>query len=534
MRQVPLRPSMTLPEAFATAVGTAGGTRLVADGEQLTLRELAGRAETLASGLARAGVRPGDHVGLLLPNGVGYAEAFFAVLVRGAVVVPLDPGLTDRELTDVREAVGIGALVSDRAGRPAARGLVEVVAADGSWQVPEVGPAASPGPARGRRDVAAVFLTSGTTGRPKPVPLTHHELVRPLIALQRLHAAFFSGSPVASARRVATVVARHGRRLLRAAGRQTWLTTSPFRSMAGHQVLAGSLLLGHHLVTSRTFTPRHTLELVDDHDVNVLAATPAVLELLLRVGDLAPYDLSSLLVIGVGGGPAAADLVERARRRFGCAVTIGYGSTELGGGVLATRLEDPPETQSSTVGRPFPGAAVRVVAEDGGEAPPGVPGELLARPAGAPEDAPLLRTGDLAVRDEAGNVRILGRSDDLIVRAAQNVHPGEVERVIAELPAVERCAVVGVPHRVDQQVWAFVVPGAGQDVRREDVLAHCRSALSPPKRPDRIRFVSELPVNEYGEVRRRDLRERAAAESATGETGGTGGTGGGGEGVADG
>ena len=517
-----VKPTMTLDEAFAAAVTTSGDTSVTGDGERTTLAELAGRVDAVARGLRAAGVEHGDPVALLLPNGVRYVEAFFGVLRAGAVAVPLDVGLSPDEIAAVSRVVPLRAVIGERP-HPGAAAL-DVTPAGPGWSLPPGGVLPDV-PAR-RRDPAAVFFTTGTTGDPKPVRLTHHDLVRPLVALERLHAAFFSGSMLDTARRVATVASRHGTRLLRASGRQTWLTVSPFRSIAGHQVLTGSLLLGHDLVTSRSFHPRRVLELVDTHRVNVLAGTPAVLELLLRVPDLAPHDLSSLLVIGVGGGPASPDLVDRARARFGCAVTVGYGSTELGGGVLATRLEDPLDTQAQTVGRPFPGTEVRVLDESGAEVPVGEPGELACRRSdedpdadpdtGDPDDTggKWVRTGDLAVRDARGDVRILGRKDDLIVRGGQNLHPQEVERVVERLDGVASCAVVGVPVRGDQQAWAYVRPADGQHVTAEQVRAQCRASLAPYKQPDRVRLVAALPVAESGEVRKRVLREQALAELA--------------------
>ncbi len=511
MRRVPVTPTMTLSEAFDAAIRAAGDARLAADCESVTLRELARRADALAGRLLGAGIQAGDHVGLLLPNGVRYVEAFFAVVRLGGVVVPLDSQLSARELEGIGQAVSLRATLAERPH--SVPGCLDVTTAGTQWQVPgQPQPVTVPAARRRRDDPAAVFFTSGTTGHPKPVALTHHQLVRSLVALQRLHASFFSGSPLEWAKRLTTATRRYGSRLLGAAGRQTWLTTSPFRSIAGHQVLGGSLLLGHNLVTSTSFHPRRTLEMVDAHHVNVLAVTPAALELLLRVDDLSPYDLSSLLVIGVGGGPAAPDLVRRGEERFGCAVTIGYGSTELGGGVLATRLEDSPRVQGETVGRPFPGAAVRIVAEDGTEVPPGQPGELVCQSPGPVDDDGWVHTGDVAVRDEGGAVAVLGRKDDLVLRGGQNVHPLEVERVVEELPAVLRCGVVGVPSRGDQQLWAFVVPADGQQLSQQDVRRHCRAGLAPQKQPDRVRVVDALPATEQGEVRRHALREQAQAE----------------------
>lgn len=511
MRRVPLSPTMTVGEAIEAAARTAGDAWLADDGERVTLAELARRAEDLARRLRGAGLDAGDRIGLLLPNGVRYAEGFFAVATLGAVAVPLDPRLSAPELHD---AAGAAALRATLAEHPhPAPGRVDVTVPAGGWHVPgSAGPAAIPAARPRRDDPAAVFFTSGTTGAPKPVPLTHSQLVRSLVALQRLHASFFSGSPVERVKRVTAVTRRHGTRLVSAAGRQTWLTTSPFSSIAGHQVLSGSLMLGHNLLTSRSFHPRRTLETVHTHRVNVLAGTPAMLELLLRVDDLSPYDLSSLLVIGVGGGPAAPDLVERATERFRCTVTVGYGSTELGGGVLATRVDDPPHAQRRTVGRPFPGMSVRIVDERDADVPPGESGELLCRP--TDPHAEWSRTGDLAADDGEGNITILGRKDDLIVRGGQNVHPLEVERVIARVPGVRCCAVVGVPARGDCEVWAFVVAADGHDVTRDDVLRRCRSHLVPSKQPSRVRFVDALPATEQGETRKHVLRAHAEAERA--------------------
>lgn len=512
MRQVPLSPTMTLDQALSAAVEVAGDAALHAEGQRATLRELDGAARRLAARLSAVGVGAGDAVGLLLPNGIPYAQAFFAVVRLGAVVVPLDPELPPGELARIAATAALRATLSDRS-RPGDAWL-DVMHDGVGWDVPGVAVDAAGelhGSRRQRSDVGAIFFTSGTTGDPKPVPLTHHQLLRPLVALQRLHAAFFSGSPLQQVKRLATVATRHGSKLLRASGRQTWLTTSAFRSMAGHQVLLGCLLLGHELVTAPTFHPRRTLELVDAHRVNVLAGTPAVLELLLRVEDLSPYDLSSLLVIGVGGGPASPDLVERGRERFHCAVTIGYGSTELGGGVLATRLEDSLDAQARTVGRPFPGAEIRVVGEDGAELPVGQPGDLLCRTSGEAAE-PWLHTGDLAVRHGDGSIAIVGRKDDLVVRGGQNVHPAEVERAARQLADVTACAAVGVPVRDDQQLWLYVAGAPG--LAPDEVRRHCRTLLTPGKQPDRVRVVEQLPVNEYGEVLRRRLREDALAELA--------------------
>jgi acyl-CoA synthetase (AMP-forming)/AMP-acid ligase II len=377
--------------------------------------------------------------------------------------------------------------------------------------LPDVGAASS-------SDLAVVFCTSGTTGRPKLVGHTHRTVMASTMALHRLHAGFFDGTAGQRVRRAATILRRHGRRALRARGRQVWMTPIAFSSVSGHQVMLGALLGGHRLVTMPSFHPRVALELVQGEGVNILAVTPSMAELLLAVRTDDDFDPTSMLVVGLGGGPVSEDLAHRVRRHFRCGVGIGYGSTELGGGVLVSRLEDPVEVQTGTVGRPFPGAEVEIVSDDGRAVAPGDIGELQCRSPSAMrgylgEDdggQAWYRTGDLATMDGAGNVRIVGRKTDMIVRGSQNVYPGDVERVLDRLPAVERSAVVGVPGGPSgEQVWAFVAVDDTSRCTTSELFAQCLDHLGRSKVPDHICIRATLPLTSDGKVQKFRLLEDA-------------------------
>ena len=345
---------------------------------------------------------------------------------------------------------------------------------------------------------------------------------------------------------MATVTYKYGMRAVAAARNQAWLTPIPYYAIGGHEVLIGATLGGHKLVALETFHPRRVMEALARERVNVFPATPAMVESVLALPDFDRFDLSALLVVGLGGAPASPDLVRRAQSRFGCSVTVGYGSTELGGGVLVTRIDDPDDVKRETVGRPFPGTDVRIVDEKGHEAAVGVIGELtcrsdtvmdryaltddtaaqntatgntVARNTAAPLDDGWYRTGDLAVREKDGNLRIVGRRDDMIIRAGYKIQPAEVEQVLNELAGVRQSAVVGVPApKVGQQVWAFAVPEPGEEVRvdRETLLAHCRANLSAHKVPDHLRICESLPTTSLGKVQRYRLTEIALAETRHG------------------
>ncbi len=541
---------MTLGEALsATANSVPDRTAVVAPGAHLTYQELDAQVSRLAVGLRRLGLSRGDSVVLLLPSGWEALRGLFAVARAGGVAVPINPALKPRELAFVLDDVlpALVLAVPRVPGNDLGGHLVELQrmgscprelifagpdAPDGARRLGDViAPAAQPAETANvgiePNDLAAVFYTTGTTGTPKGVLHTHQGLVDSFLAMEELYTRFFSGSPAETAKRVATLLWRYRSRLLQGIGPQTWTTPLPLHSIAGFRVALNALLGGHRMVVAEKFHPRGELELIERDRVNILAASPSMVEAMLGVADLQRYDLSSLLVVGLGAAPVRPELVRRARAAFGCAVVVGYGSTETGGGVLVTRLEDPERQLAESVGRPFPGTEVRIVDDQRREVPDGAVGELACRVPG--QMAGYLRdegattdvmdehgwyyTGDLATMDRQGYVRIVGRRRDLIIRGGQNIVPAEVERVLLEHPAVERAAVVGVPDRLaGETIWAFVVAAGGATLELVELRAHCARRMEPSKQPDELCVCAELPTAEAGEIRKTELRELALAE----------------------
>lgn len=533
-----------LSEALEFAAPPGNKEAAVIDGQRVTFPELQNRITSFAATLQACGVTAGDRVAVLAPNSIRYIVAFFGVTRLGAVVMPLHPRLGATELADViaqspprvlladeraiqnddgvrrclEGSVGLseGRLLRLRDGSPATwRGTP---LDDGAPSELPRHPVASSAP-------AVLFHTSGTTGRPKPVLHSAKKILASIAALHRLHQEFYSAPLREQVSQVASLLRTRPARLLHAVGRQTWMTPVQFSGISGHEVMLGSLLGGHKLVSSAEFHPRTSLSTIQTERVNIFAGTSAMLELMMRVGDFESYDLSSLIMIGLGGGPTAPEVAKRIRARFRCDVGIGYGSTEMAGGVTVTRLQDSEQVQTETVGRPFPGVRVEVVDESGREVPHGQIGEIICHlqpeegtvlpdAGGTPERmSQPVRTGDLGRLDDSGNVIIVGRKDDMINRAGWNIRPAEVEHVIGSFPDVAMCAVLGVPEPGSKtRMWAFVVPARGTTISRTKLIAHLRAQLSPHKVPDRIRITTNLPLTPEGKVRKYRLLERARSE----------------------
>ncbi|MGQ9681338.1 MAG: class I adenylate-forming enzyme family protein [Anaerolineae bacterium] len=541
-----LSADLTLGQAFAeVAQRHAEREALVCGADRLTYGELAGRVNALAAGLCALGVGPGDRLASLLPPGWPAAACLLAASSLGGVAVPLDPKLRQRQLemilgevepavlfvaepTDLAEPLAVvGALAKGAA--PNCR-LVTAGKADGFHSlegVLQTAPALAAWPGQAD-DLAAILYTSGTTGRPKGVMHSHRGLISPVVASMRLRRMWLQRPTPAQLARMGGLVARYGRRLLQAAGRaQTFLTALGAHAIAGLEVLLQALLMGDRLIWLPHFHPLDMLETIERERVTVLVAAPLGLSVLLRMRDLERFDLSSLLICGTGAAPCSPELARAVQQRLGCAVHIGYGMTEAGGGIAATSIEDSPSRQAETVGRPMDGVEVRVVDEERRPLPAGHVGELAYRGpsrmlgyyrspemnrAAIDEDG-WLYTGDMAVLDSEGYIRIVGRKKDLIIRGGQNIFPAEIERCIASLPGVAEVAVIGVADRAgDERVWAFVEAVQGADLTAQDVLRHCRQNLEAFKIPEQVRIVAELPRAGPGKVAKAELRARVLSE----------------------
>jgi fatty-acyl-CoA synthase len=545
-----LKTSMALATAFEAVAGDNAKKMAIICGEQrLTFAQVSDKSARLAYGLSRLGVSPGDKLGVMLGNSPEFVFAFFALARLGAVAVLIDPHVRQRQLEHIlTQSRPLALLVSESAASAEAISTARVLqreldelehligvedAADGptlpdlmaeavpeGFQFPEVSP----------DDLLALIYTSGTTGLPKGAMHSHRSLIAPVVASVRLREMWLKAPSPKTAARMVKVLARYGTRLLQAVGRQqTMLSPMGMHTISGVEIALQCMLMGDRLVLMPRFHPVRMMELVQEERVTVLIAVPMTFAVLLRLKGLDSYNTSSLIICATGSAPCPPELARQIRERFGCAVHIGFGTTELAGGVSATSIEDSDQHQSETVGQAMPGMEIRLVGSDGNDVPSGEVGELICRGENvmlgyydAPEATAEVvdadgwyHTGDLATMDDGGFLRIVGRKKEMIIRGGQNIYPAEIEGFLVAHQQIEEAAVVGVPTPFGgEEVWSFVILSDGTDLAAGQVLEYCRSGMEAYKIPHRVRFVEDFPRTALGKPQKFKLRELAKQSQA--------------------
>jgi acyl-CoA synthetase (AMP-forming)/AMP-acid ligase II len=483
-------------------------------GASVSYRELGHRIDRIAGWLDTAGVRRGDRIALWSPNTPPFAAFTFAAFELGATVTMIGASATDPEvemqLRDAGARVVVAApALAERALALGAGPVVALGAARGAVSLVEV---LERGPAR-PRDVhgadpggpALLPYSSGTTGLPKGVVLTHRNLV---------------------------VVCRQIQQALEIRERDVTLAVAPFAHILGITAeLLVPLVSGAAVVTVPRFAPVEFIELLERHRVTYLAVPPPIAMALAEM-PLGDRDLSSLELIAVGGAPLP-DAVHHAleRRLPRCSIGQGWGLTETSGAIsLPNRSSG---SRPGTVGRPLLGTEVRAVDIDSGvDQPPGSDGELwvrgpqimagyLGRPdaTAAMIDADgWLRTGDLGHIDDDGSVVIVDRLKELIKVNAFQVAPAEVEAALVAHPDIRDAAVVGRPDpRKGEVPVAYVV--ARCPVERAALDAWLTPRRAHHKRPVDIIVVEQLPRTPSGKLRRQLLRDRDVVSSSAAKVG---------------
>jgi malonyl-CoA/methylmalonyl-CoA synthetase len=500
----------SLPRAFhATAVRYPGRTALTIDGVTVTHGDLDRLAARAGGWLGAQGVSPGQRVLLCGQTSLDFVVAYMGILRIGGVVVPAGASLTEHELRHLVDDSGaVCALAQgealDKLVSISHVGTLRLVVALGedAEGVPSLRQGTSEGEAVDPRDpegdeAALLAYTSGTTGRPKGVPLSHANL------LSSIRAAMMAW------RWVAEDVLVHA---------------LPLSHQHGLGGVHASLLSGSRTVVHGRFDPSRLCASVESERATVLFAVPSMYERLAAWEGIKGIDFSSLRLAVSGSSALSPALASTVSSLLGLDVLERYGSTESG--LSVSNPYDGPR-RFGTVGLPLPGTELAVVGGEGRPLPPGTDGEILLRGPqvfsgylGLPDatrDSFYLggwfRTGDVGRLDpEDGYLTITGRLKELIISGGLNVYPREVELALEDHPAVDQAAVVGVPsERWGEEVVAFVVAARGQEVDADELAAHARQRLSAYKCPKRFLETDELPRNEMGKVLRGGL-VRAAGE----------------------
>jgi len=459
-------------------------------GRVWTYEQLADEVNRLASRIQRE-VR-GQSVGILLLNSQRFLVTMLAVWKAGKTAVPLNYLLPPQDLAFILKDSGMSGLVSSQFFDEAlgkirplfgATGVI-LMADDPSFVPPTAEPIAT-----GGEEPALFLYTSGTTGRPKGVVLSHGNLIANVNSCQI--AGGFGPS-------------------------DTFLCLLPFfhtYAITGTFLLP--LLNGSKMVLVDRFQPVKVLKLIAEHSVTCFLAIPSMYRVL--AGTEGDADVSSLRVPISGGEPLPGAVAEAFEQRFGVPVYEGYGQTEAS---PVVSLNVPGARKPGTVGRPLPGVDVKVWNEGGEPVATGGVGELMVRGESVmqgyrhlPDETAAtitdgwLHTGDLGTVDRDGFVTITGRKKDLIISAGENIYPREIEDALTEHPEVAEVAVIGVPDEVRGEVpKAFVIPIEGATPGDRELRAFCRQRIAGYKVPKIFEIVRDLPRNPTGKVLKRMLK----------------------------
>ncbi|GAA2552241.1 AMP-binding protein [Pseudonocardia hydrocarbonoxydans] len=482
----------------------------VTGGTTLTWADIDAASAAEAARLRAAGVRPGDRVVVRLANGAPFCVAVLGAVRADAVAVPIGPVAVPRELGIVFADCTPSIVVAppddlDAAGCAAAVGAALIGPPELSGRVSD-GETVTHGV--GGEDIALLVYTSGTTGTPRGVRLSHRALLA-----NRAQAAELRPAPVTPVDRV--------------------LLSLPMFHVFG--LAAGFLQVcwaGATAVLTGRFDPEHTAEVLVAHRVSGVAGVPSMFRSLL---DLPPADLraatANVRMCTSGGAPLPARWLADFRDATGLWIFEGYGLTE-GGPVLTTNGVGG-VAKPGSVGRALPGIELRLVDAEGRPIDTEDPDDdeeldAVSEPshdtglvavrgpnlfsgywpdgAGGPDADGWFRTADVGFLDADGDLHLVDRSSDLVIVNGFNVYPREVERVLAEIDGVAEAAVVGVADdRTGEAVKAVLVRAAGSTLTEEEVRAHCTLRLARFKAPSVIAFVDELPRTPTGKVARRQL-----------------------------
>ncbi|MFO7792817.1 MAG: AMP-binding protein [Candidatus Saliniplasma sp.] len=496
---------------------------IIFNDQRITYKELNEKAERLANFLMNKGIGRGDKVSIWLPNLPEWVVAWFAVPKIGAVVVPTDPWYKSGEIQYMFDDSDTKAVITtDTHGKYKFLDILEEVKSDlpkleqvillegGSDKIPTVNFDDALEQGKGWEndedylerkknthydDITFILYTSGTTGKPKGVQLTHYQIVKN---------AHDQGD------------------ILHTSEDDKLVIPVPFSHCFGN-VMSITLMVvfGGTMIPIVDFEPHKALDLVENEEATMIHGVPTMFIRELEVAKEEDYDTDSLRTGIMAGSSCPVETMKSVIDDLGCNVSITYGLTEASPGVTMTRFDDSVEDRVETVGRVMPDQEVKIVDDAGEEVEPGETGELLVKGYNVMEgyynkpeatddtiENGWLHSGDLAEMDERGYVKIVGRKKDMVIVGGLNVYPREIEEYLLEHPEIKEVAVVGVPDdELGEVVAASVVPTKNADISPQDVVDFLYGRVASAKVPRYAVVGMDLPVSGRGKVQKFKLRD---------------------------
>ncbi len=465
-----------------------------------TYAELSAAAARVASLLKDRGLQPGDRVGLVLPNVPAFPILFYGALHAGAVVVPMNPLLTDREvayyLTDSGATLVFAWEDMAQAAQAAGEPLGVDVLAVGAMGPDLSGHEAAPLVQCGDDDTAVLLYTSGTTGQAKGAELTHRNL--------------------------ASNAASCAETLFELTPDDVVMGCLPLFHVFGLTcALNASVLCGSCLTLLPRFAPAKALEVIARDKVTVFEGVPTMYAAMLHEPAEARPDVSTLRTCVTGGSAMPVEVLKAFEDAFGCIILEGYGLSETS--PVASFNHPHAERKAGSIGTALRGVELSLVDNDGRPVSGKDVGEIAirgenvmkgywARPEATAEAMidGWFRTGDLARVDDQGYYFIVDRKKELIIRGGYNVYPREIEEVFYEHPAVAEAAVVGIPHAdLGEEVGAAVALKPGASAEPAEIQAFVKSRVAAYKYPRRVWIVDALPKGPTGKILRRAVKAPA-------------------------
>jgi fatty-acyl-CoA synthase len=473
-----------------------------------TYGELNARANRLANWLRDgAGIHQGDRVAILAMNGVEFLDVFFACTKLGAIMVPFNWRLNGRELLTLIHQTTPSVLIYSEDFCATVQAIAQTETTIRHFVHLE-----GRGIPRSRdfektltesvlrpvitdqheEDIACLIFTGGTTGTPKGAQISYR-----MIGWNTLNTIIHD--------------LQHG---------DITVNSFPMFHTGGLLVYTLPLLiLGGTVILTRKFDAEQVLTLLEEYGATVYAGVPTMYQMMTSAPNWQSADLSDLRFCTSGGAPLPVPLVEQFQREKGVQFKQGFGMSEFGPGVFALAPEDAIR-KAGSIGRPNFFVDARIVDDHNQPVPPGVIGELVLRgpslcsgyynneeasTAAVDEDG-WFHTGDLATMDEGFYYTIVDRKKDLFISGGENIYPTEIEQVLYQHPAVDMCAVVGVPDEKWGEVGkAFVVLKTGVSATEADLIQHMRHFLAGYKVPQSVEIRDSLPISGAGKILKREL-----------------------------